>query len=246
MNMKNTVQTELLQRIVRYLMLHACFTDNIGLLNGKTGIAIFFYHYARYIGKQVYDDFAGELIDEIYKEIHINTLLNFRDGLCGIAWGIDYLIRNDFLEGNPDEVLEDLDKRIMEWDVRRISDYSLETGLEGIACYVVSRMENREKEQGVICQDYVCDLIEALKENKKETNPVLMNALKPIAAKFDSRHCEERSDEANQPHSIYNPVFEIIDKTKFNAKKIFETQRSFGIDRTGYAGIGLKLMEIGK
>ena len=35
---------EILKRIARYLMLHASHTTNIGLLNGKMGIALFFYH----------------------------------------------------------------------------------------------------------------------------------------------------------------------------------------------------------
>jgi hypothetical protein len=45
-------QEEILSRIARYLMLHGSFTSNIGLLNRKIGIAIFFYHYARYTGKK--------------------------------------------------------------------------------------------------------------------------------------------------------------------------------------------------
>jgi len=55
-----------LQRIANVLLLNASFTDNLGLLNGKMGIAIFFYQYARYTGNKVYEDYAGELIDEIY------------------------------------------------------------------------------------------------------------------------------------------------------------------------------------
>ncbi|MCL2651597.1 MAG: hypothetical protein FWD60_11325 [Candidatus Azobacteroides sp.] len=230
---KIKVQTELLQRIARYLMLHSSFTDNIGLLNGKTGIAFFFYHYASYTKRNVYSDFADELIDQIYKEIHINIPLNFKDGLCGIAWSIEYLIQNGFIEGDPDEVLEDLDKRIVEWDVRRVSDYSLETGLTGIACYVISRMKNSGKKNSIICSDYIYELIEAIKRNGKNINPSLIETLENIL---------------NGSISIqsWNPVFEIIDKTKYNINKIFESSRSLGIDKAGYAGIGLKIMGINK
>jgi len=214
-------------------MLHGSFTTNIGLQNGKTGIAIFFYHYARYSGRKVYNDFADELIDEIYKEIHVNTLLNFKDGLCGIGWGVEYLIRNGFIEANPDEVLEDLDKRIMEWDVRRITDYSLETGLDGIACYVVLRTTNKEKKNNIIRSDYIYDLIEAVKRNRENANSVLIDTLENIINEKESQ-------------KSWNPVFDTVDKIKFNAKKIFETQRTLGIEKAGYAGIGLKLMEINK
>ena len=218
---------ELLQRIARYLMLHASFYDNIGLLNGKTGIAIFFYHYAKHSGKSFYADFARELIAEIYKEIQVNTPLNFADGLCGIAWGLGYLIKNGFVKANPDEVLEDLDKRIMEWDVRRISDISLETGLQGIACYATSRMENREKEHTIIRTDYISDLIEALKRKEETINPELLKAI-------------------NQLVQSYNPVFEIVDRIKYNQKMNFNTNQALGIAKSGYTGIGLKLIEINK
>jgi len=228
---KITVRTELLQRIARYLMLHASFTANVGLLSGKTGIAIFFYHYAKYTERKIYSDFASELIDEIYKEIHINMPLNFKDGLCGIAWGIEYLIRNDFIEGNSDDVLEDLDRRMMEWDVRKISDNFLETGLTGIACYVISRMENRKKGPACIRQDYICDLMEAMKRNKENLNLALIDILENIV-------------NGRIINKFYNPVFEIINQTKYNTKKIFESSRSLGIEKSGYAGIGLKLMKI--
>lgn len=152
------------------------------------------------------------MIDEIYTEINVNTPLNFKDGLCGIAWGIGYLIQNGFIEANPDEVLEDLDKRIMEWDVRRISDYSLETGLSGIACYVISRMENKKREHTIVRPDYICDLIEALKGNKENINPVLIETLESLVnGKISSQ--------------LWNPVYEIVDKIKYDAKRIFETQR---------------------
>ena len=245
------MKDELLQRIARYLMLHGSFTSNIGILNGKMGIAIFFYHYSIYSGKRIYADFAGEIIDEIYKEINVNTVLNFKDGLCGIAWGFGYLIQNGFVEANSDDVLEDLDSRIMEWDVRRITDYSLETGLVGISCYVISRMENREKKNVYINQEYIFDLIEALKRKKEKIDTDLMDAMGYIFI----RHCERSEAIQNSPVigrrneetiRTFNPINRIIEKTRYDSKTIFETSRALGIDKSGYAGIGLQLMEVNK
>ena len=50
-----------LRRIANVLLLNASFIDNPGLLNGKMGIAIFFYHYSRYTKNKIYEDYAGEL-----------------------------------------------------------------------------------------------------------------------------------------------------------------------------------------
>jgi hypothetical protein len=130
----------LLQRIANYQMLHASFGCDLGLLNGKTGCAIFFYHYARYTGNSAYEDFAGELLNEIYEDIHADIPYRFSSGIIGIAFGISYLIYAGFVEGDMDEILMDIDNKIMEKDLRRISDYSLETGLEGIVRYALCRL----------------------------------------------------------------------------------------------------------
>jgi hypothetical protein len=224
----------MLQHIARHLVLHAS-TRDIGLLNGKTGISLFFYHYARYSGKKIYDDFAGELVDDVYKEIHKEIPLGFADGLCGIAYGIEYLIRNRFVEANPDEVLEELDKRIVEWDVRRITDYSLKTGLKGIACYVISRRENRNSRNPYLTSEYCSDLIHSLKQiEKKDKETVLL---------IENLRCVINNEKTT---ALYSPIFNIIDKVKYNAKTFFDATKPKGIDKSGHAGIGLHIMKINK
>ena len=63
-NFKTAVDDCLL-RIANVLLLNASFLDNPGLLNGKMGIAIFFYHYSRFTKNKIYENFAGVLVDEI-------------------------------------------------------------------------------------------------------------------------------------------------------------------------------------
>ena len=66
-----------LQYLTDSLMLNASFIGNPGMLHGKMGISIFFYHLARQTGNQIYEDYAGELIDEIYEEITANMIYRF-------------------------------------------------------------------------------------------------------------------------------------------------------------------------
>jgi hypothetical protein len=104
------------------------------------GIVLFFAHYARYTGNPLYDCFAGDLLDEIYEEIHTALPVNFETGLCRIGWGIAYLLKNGFMGGDPDEILSDIDARIMEHDLRRMNDRSVHTGMEGISYYICARV----------------------------------------------------------------------------------------------------------
>lgn len=174
---------EVLQRIARYLMLHSSFTDKIGLFDGKMGVILFFMNYARYTGCKRYEKFAGELIDEIYTEIHIDCSANFGNGLAGIAWGMEYLIRNHFVKANPDEVLKELDSRILERDVRKIKDFSIESGLKGIAYYVINRCSGRE--YPFIFKDYMVDLTESLQMSAQDDKESLdiINTLQTIINK---------------------------------------------------------------
>lgn len=102
----------LFKRIANTVMLNASFTDNLGLLNGKMGIAIFFYHYFRYSGNNIYEEYAGGLIDEIYSEININTQVDLADGFTGIGWGVEYLVNNGFVQADTDEALSEIDAAV--------------------------------------------------------------------------------------------------------------------------------------
>lgn len=136
----------LLERIANHILLNSSFLSDIGLLNGKIGLVIFFSHYAKFCKDERYEEFAGELLDELYGEIHTGIPLTFNKGLYGIGWGIEYLVQRGFMEGDTDEILEDIDRKIMERDPLRMEDYSLQTGLGGLIHYVVARLSAQRDE----------------------------------------------------------------------------------------------------
>lgn len=135
-----------LYRIANVLLLNASFIDNIGLLNGKMGIAIFFYQYGRYTNNKVYNDYAGELIDEIYEEINTITPVDFANGLTGIGWGIGYMIENKFVDADPEEALTEIDSSIYRSILN--SPILLDNGndLFGYGLYCISRLHGHEND----------------------------------------------------------------------------------------------------
>jgi hypothetical protein len=102
-----------LRRYANLLLLNGSFVDDPGLGKGKIGIAIFFYHYHRLNGCNQFGDYADDLIDQIYEELNINTPIDFENGLAGIGWGIEYLVENKFIEGDPDEILNEINDKII-------------------------------------------------------------------------------------------------------------------------------------
>lgn len=151
-----------IEDIKRHLMLHGSFTKDIGLLDGKMGIVIFFFNYSRFTNNTLYSDFAYDLIDEIYNDLSSDYSINFDNGLCGIGWGIEYLIANQFVNTDSSDILEDFDDIIMQRDIRKINDSSIETGVKGIAYYFVARYAC--KRQTKIPTEYLYELIHSLTE----------------------------------------------------------------------------------
>jgi hypothetical protein len=128
------------QRITNTLLLNGSFIDNLGLMHGKMGIAIYFFHLARETKNQIYEDYAGELIDEIYDEIDTNTPCDFENGLAGIGWGIEYLVQNGFIAADTDEALEAIDNHLYPVKFQEIG---LLKGLIGQGAYFLMRFRNK-------------------------------------------------------------------------------------------------------
>lgn len=84
----------------------------IGLAQGKMGICIYFYHLSRIEQKEKYNTKADKLLEDILKKLSIDSPINVENGLAGIALGLIYLIKKGFVEGEINELLEDIDNVI--------------------------------------------------------------------------------------------------------------------------------------
>ena len=103
-----------MQRISDTLIASSDFLKNIGLLTGKTGIALFFFHLARATGNRKYEDYAGELTDQTCESLQQLASVDYADGLAGFGAGMEYMIQQRFIDVDADETLEDVDSVIRE------------------------------------------------------------------------------------------------------------------------------------
>lgn len=138
---KNIVEFTLEQQIVHQLLLRSDIDQDLGLYHGKMGVIIFFVHYSKLNNKELYDIIIDELMEELMEEIHVGLPVDFASGILGIGWGIEYLIQNGFMEGDSLDICEEIDLKTMKQDPRRITDYSIETGLGGLLHYVLAHIK---------------------------------------------------------------------------------------------------------
>ena len=112
-----------------------------GLWYGRMGCILFLAQYDHTQNNSYYEELIGELIDELYLKIDDDLSIDFANGLCGMAYGIAWLLNNDLMDGDIHDILEDIDNRIIERNPLRITNYSLGTGLAGILYYVLYRLK---------------------------------------------------------------------------------------------------------
>ena len=84
-----------------------------GLLEGKMGVAVFLYHYAKYSGRVAYGYQADSLMDEIIASVS-DTQLSFSNGLSGIGWGIRHFLKENFIRAD-DDLLTYLDNNMIQY-----------------------------------------------------------------------------------------------------------------------------------
>lgn len=138
-----TSVSPILRDIADKEMLTSLFMRDYSLMDGQMGCAIFFALLSRHTENHWYEDFASELLENICDNLTIHLPVNFSSGLCGIGWGIEFLKYKEFINDDTDEILSDIDKAVMERDIRRTTDTSLETGLTGVLAYVNCRLMSK-------------------------------------------------------------------------------------------------------
>ena len=135
----------MISQIIPFLLINYSHVTDIGLMSGKMGGVLFFMSYSRKTGIAAYSDYCDELIEDIYAHINAGMAIGLYNGLSGIGWAIEFILKNGLAEGDSDELLEEIDNLVMEHDPLKISDKSLSSGLAGILFYVVARLKSHAR-----------------------------------------------------------------------------------------------------
>lgn len=79
----------------------------------EIGQVICFYTYARYTNDVKYQKMADDMLEYVYQNVTADFPVCLERGLCGLGCGLVYLLRNGFVDGNEDEILEEIDSALL-------------------------------------------------------------------------------------------------------------------------------------
>ena len=95
-------QTETIRKIAKRLLQDAEKTTSAGLHNGKAGLSLSLFMAARYLQDESIEDAAYQLLKE---SLTIKTGdISFENGRSGTGYALLYLIENNYLEADFDEI----------------------------------------------------------------------------------------------------------------------------------------------
>lgn len=150
--------------LINYLALQSAqMTDN-GLFHGRMGIILALYCHSLMYGNRTLSEYACDIL-QCTSENYDDADIFLEKGLAGIGLGYTLLYKAGMFQDNLNELLFDIDKRIMSVDPRRIDNYSLKNGALGLLYYIEQRLSLEQ-----VCESIDDDFVQELKENIKKNN----------------------------------------------------------------------------
>lgn len=114
---------------------------NDGLFFGKMGLIVFLFHYADYLQDTFYQNVAKYLFDDVISKLSIHTTFDYSDGILGIGAAIEYLLQEQFIYADSDNIFEDVDELVSQ-HCTNLDDFnfSLNHGISGWLRYLRFRV----------------------------------------------------------------------------------------------------------
>jgi len=137
----------------------------VSLFHGKMGLCIYFYHLSTIETNPAYQSTADQLLDRILlHDLSPNQSIDVQDGLAGVGLGVTWLVKNRFVEGDLNKLLEGIDNTIYNRIVfhKDPSQFS-PTVLLLLTGYLYIRLkEQTEKNAQILYQDLIIKVLNML------------------------------------------------------------------------------------
>lgn len=146
-------------RIINHLALKAVQTNDGGLFHGRMGIILALYCYGVAHNNQDICDYVRDVLQLTVNDYYDSDIY-LENGLSGIGLGFVLLYKAGLFKDNLNDLLFDIDKKIMSTDPRRMIDKSFRHGASGVFYYIRMRLSIDQ-----ICESIDIDYIRELENN---------------------------------------------------------------------------------
>ena len=121
--------------------------EDIGVLTGSTGVALFHFYYSKLMQEEANATIGSEIIVDAIEKINAGyNVPTFCSGIAGAAWAIQLLQEEDFIDLDTDDLLSGLDgflDKSLQID-DQYNYYDFLHGAIGIGYYFLKRYENTD------------------------------------------------------------------------------------------------------
>jgi hypothetical protein len=201
----------ILQKIANILFIQTQTINQIEVLNGITGITVFFYHYAKFSKIEEYHSFADYLLDYMIENIDQMNLWN----LVNFSWGIEYMIQQEFIEGDSNEILEEVDKKIIVYSKQSeaVDDSVVFWGL-----YFLSRIkkENRSNQKNCRYCKIILKKIEKKLHTQKEFTLSYLNSMLYSLLEIHAMNLFEFDRDQMIENQFFTPIFYSLSNNRYD------------------------------
>jgi lantibiotic modifying enzyme len=121
-----------------------------GLMNGKMGLVLFFFHYSRAVGEKKYSDLAFSILEKSFIFERNNPhVCSFSSGVAGIGCVLEHLVNDNFIEAETNSLLSEIDTLLIQTIKHDINNLNTDFlyGCVGTGLYFLYRknINNRSK-----------------------------------------------------------------------------------------------------
>lgn len=122
-------------------------------LDGKLGLSIYFYIMSRFMQVPYYREIADSLLQDVTNNMNEGFPMDIEHGLSGIGLGIHYILKKDFVEGDEDEVLSEIDNYIYKGVMHNNGTFTIKTMIQ-LLFYFCIRYESSH--ESVLRETIIC------------------------------------------------------------------------------------------
>ena len=153
------------ERLVNYLAFQVSQQEDCGLYHGRLGVILSLFCHGKVSADRRLCDFAADMFQSPTHGYHEGDF-GLEQGLAGLGLGVTLLYEAGMFQDDLNELLQEVDTKIIEMDPRRITDRTFRTGARGILYYIRRRLSLEQS-----CVTLPMEFVGELEENiRKDTS----------------------------------------------------------------------------